>query len=444
MLIVACCIHYFARTALYSAEKQYLNDEVVIIQKLLNTYPGNLWAIHDEVQAVPIALKKASYHYFVKILTNHHEIITETRGVNALLDHAPFPVLQKHWQDNLRSWLYKNKHYLLISAPLSFKHHHDANIYIALDKTFQYNLLVRFRWLLLIFSIICIIVMSLLSIFVIKHSLQALDKVSNTATEIELNTLNKITDVDSWPNELKPVISAFNQMIDNLSHGFYKFKRSVMEMAHELKSPISNLVSENSVTLLQQRSVDEYQETIASNLEELRRVDQIVNDILFLAQSDAQKMELKREIFSANQEITMITDLFSAAMSEKNISVELRGDANVMMDKNLFGRLINNVLSNAIAYSHANTSINITIKKNSNTAEITIQDQGIGIAEDDIKHIFSNFYRTDIARCMNQKGNGLGLAIVYNIVKLHNAEVTINSQVGKGTLVIITNLSLSN
>ncbi len=74
--------------------------------------------------------------------------------------------------------------------------------------------------------------------------------------------------------------------------------------------------------------------------------------------------------------------------------------------------------------------------------EISIQDQGIGISKDDLKHVFNSFYRTEMARNMNQKGNGLGLAIAYNIVKLHQADITIESQINKGTQVKITKLPL--
>lgn len=236
-------------------------------------------------------------------------------------------------------------------------------------------------------------------------------------------------------DELIDLASAFNSMCDGLEISFNKLKQLSSDLAHELRTPINNLIGETELALSQTRNVEAYQKILISNLEESRRISQMVSGLLFLAKTENSQLIIEKKYFSADKLINSVCDFYSALAEEKLIRINCSGEGEVLADEVLFRRVINNLLSNAIKYTPENGEVKINISSShKKKTVITLSDTGVGIAELDLPFIFNRFYRSDKARSQSSGGLGLGLAIVKSIIELHGASIKITAELGKGTV----------
>jgi signal transduction histidine kinase len=217
-------------------------------------------------------------------------------------------------------------------------------------------------------------------------------------------------------------------------------KRFVSDSAHELRTPLSILkVGIETVTTGRSQTLEEYRQLTDDMLEEVDKLIDISDDLIFLAQSDSGKLDSRLDRIDISSICHKQIQLIEPYASKKMISIkeDLKKPSYIKGNKNQIKRLIVNLLKNALDYNRKDGKVFVSIKETKGMIILSISDTGIGILPGELKHIFKRFYKIDKSRSMHEGGSGLGLSIVKEIVDFHKAAINIKSEPEKGTKVIV-------
>lgn len=219
-------------------------------------------------------------------------------------------------------------------------------------------------------------------------------------------------------------------------------KRFISDAAHEIKTPLTIMKTNLEVTLRDKKlKTQDAKEALSSAITEIDKLNLFINKLLKKSRYQSGKNGLIKEKFSLTELIRKIeTELYPLAKA-KGISMKSKLDeVDINADKNMMSEMLTNLIENAIKYSNSKGKVDISLKNSAKFAKIQIKDNGIGIAKDDLQHIFEPFYRADKSRSKTEReGFGLGLSIVKDIVDKHHGTIKIESELSKGTII---NLSL--
>ena len=216
-------------------------------------------------------------------------------------------------------------------------------------------------------------------------------------------------------------------------------KQFIGNIAHELRTPLSIIKTHTEIALLDDGMTAELKQTLNSNIEELDRISEIINNLLSLS----ALIRPDRMTFSRVDLSIVVTDVIEkyarlAHVGGHTITVNKATDAYIWANETAIQQIVGNVLKNAISYTPRHGTITISTAPSPNGfVELSVQDSGIGIARKDLFRIFEPFYRTDQSRTRAQGGTGLGLAIVSELVKLHKGKINIRSAIGRGTTITV-------
>ncbi len=292
--------------------------------------------------------------------------------------------------------------------------------------------------------------------FLAHKALKPVDNITQTARMITSQNLNQRINPPRVKDEISRLIETFNEMISRLDQSFRQIKQFSSDASHELKTPLTVLKGEVEVMLRKERTSQEYQQTLKSNLEEINRMSQIVEDLLLLSKADTGQIRLNKEDINLTEILSEVVTQMDLLARSKKLHLSA---SNHYQDIHIFGdalrirELFMNLIENGIKYTEEGGSIHITLqeeypspaKNQSDRLEgeseryvkIVVSDTGIGIAEDDREKIFSRFFRVDKARSREQGGSGLGLSICKWIVEAHQGEIKVESELGKGSSFIV-------
>ena len=240
----------------------------------------------------------------------------------------------------------------------------------------------------------------------------------------------------SWPSELQPLAIAFDDMLKRLDDSFTRLSQFSADLAHELRTPVANMMGEAQVALTRERTATEYRETIESTIGECERLSRIVDNLLFVARVDAAREPIARKRFDARKAVEKIAAFYQTAAEDRHVTITCSGEGQIYADPDLFERAVGNLLDNALRFTPDRGSIQVAVSKHSNDFEVAISDNGCGIAAEHVPRVFDRFYRAESSRTSD--GAGLGLALVKSIVELHGGSASIQSEMGRGTTVKLT------
>lgn len=314
-----------------------------------------------------------------------------------------------------------------------------VTVRIALDYRFERRLLLGYRrklvWTLLAALIFC----SMIGRRIARRGVAPIHAISRVAANITSASLHSRLNAEGYPIEMAVLTQTFNAMLDRLEGSFSRLARFSADIAHELKTPISNITGEIEVTLTKPRPASEYTEVLGSNLEECGHITRIIDSLLFLAQCENPQTEVKKEKLNLQTEVRNIAEFYDAAASDQQLQLKLNAVANgwVAVEKTLFQRAIGNLIDNALKQTAAGGSIEVSVHTDPSkgVAEVQVRDTGRGIAADHLPFVFDRFYRVDDSRSKDSGGTGLGLALVKSIAIIHGGSVSIDSSLGVGTTV---------
>ncbi len=272
------------------------------------------------------------------------------------------------------------------------------------------------------------------ALFLVQATLSPVDEMVSTIGQINSETLKLRIKVPKTNDEIARLAETFNGMLAKLEKSFSSQRQIVQDISHELKTPLTILQGQQEVILKKDRDIDEYKDVLLSNLQEIEKMKQIVNNLLLLAKFDKEDLLLKMSGLNLNGLVHKICEDIKVLAMEKKINVQiLDHDKNMIVSGHeaYLSLALNNVLGNAVKYTQKG-SITITIKKFKNLAHIEINDTGIGISAEHLPYIFDRFYRVDKVRSSGE-GFGLGLSIAKSILDLHKGGIHVRSQLHQGT-----------
>lgn len=298
---------------------------------------------------------------------------------------------------------------------------------VAVDIAHHEHFMAAFRQTLWRFIALAAALVSLLGWIAVRRGLAPLQTIRQAAASVTANRLDYRLAVDAVPAELAELVETLNDMLARLEDSFQRLKDFSSDLAHELRTPVSNLMTQTQVALSRARNADEYRDVLASNAEEYERLARMIGDMLFLAQADNGLIVPKREPVDLAAEVRALFDFFDALAEEKALHLSLTGSGQVSGDKLMLRRALANLLSNAIRHTPAGGSIAVRIDKNSDGTTLAIENSGEPIPQEHLSRIFDRFYRADPSRHHSEEGAGLGLSITRSIIRAHGGEISARS-----------------
>lgn len=301
-------------------------------------------------------------------------------------------------------------------------------ITVATGINFHLHYLESFRNYLRIITVAACLIAILATWLAVHQGHAPIRRISREMRRIRSDQLHVRLEPEAVPTELVELATSFNGMLDRLEAVFRRLSDFSGDIAHELRTPITNLKTQTEVALSQSRGVEQYREILYSNLEEYERMAKMVSDMLFLAQADNNLLKPELVKIDLEAEIRNLFDYFGAWAEEREVGLELIGEQMCIQgDRLMIRRALSNVLSNAIRYTPAGQTVIVTLELAETRATVHVANPGPIIPADHLNRIFERFYRTDASRQRGAEGAGLGLAIAKSIVEAHGGAILASS-----------------
>ncbi|EPM47784.1 heavy metal sensor histidine kinase [Pseudomonas syringae pv. actinidiae ICMP 19071] len=269
--------------------------------------------------------------------------------------------------------------------------------------------------------------------WVVRRALRPLRAFRKVTALISARDLSHRMKMKGLPDELRDLAHAVNFMLHRLDGDVQQLAQFSDDLAHELRSPMNNLMGKAQVTLSRPRPSEEYKQALESCTEELERMSRMISQMLFLASVSQPAAPLPLEVIDLGEEAEKVAELFSSSAEDRDITLQVHGAAKVSGDKLMIQRAISNLLSNAIRHGLVGSVITITLDTHEDEVWLAVRNTGDGIDADHLPRLFDRFYRVHVSRARQQGGTGLGLAIVRSIMSLHEGQVTVQSEPGQFT-----------
>ncbi|HBI7013581.1 TPA: HAMP domain-containing protein [Clostridium perfringens] len=269
--------------------------------------------------------------------------------------------------------------------------------------------------------------------FIISRSItRPINKLMTKAKYISKGEYDKKIEINTDILEINDLINSINNLSQSIKEQENIRKRLTGDISHELKTPLTNIQSHLEAMI--DGIWEPTEERLLSVKEEAERLSSLVSDMQKLNKYDESSIKLKKDNVNISDIICFVIFQFSNLAKSKNIKIEYeKKNINLYFDKDKITQALVNILSNAIRYSNEGSTIFIEEKLKDNKVIISIEDQGIGISEEDLKYVFERFYRADKSRTRATGGTGIGLTIVKSIVSSHGGEVKLESKLGEGS-----------
>ncbi len=256
-----------------------------------------------------------------------------------------------------------------------------------------------------------------------------LHRLSNKIRNISSDQLDIRLEESKVPKELTELVSSFNTMIIRMEDVFERLSNFSADIAHELRTPITNIITQTEVSLSKARDVEEYREILYSNLEEYEHLSKMISDMLFLAQTDSGLIHPTFKRLRLVDEVKELFEYYEAFAEERNVEFQLHGECPGMQgDRDMLRRALSNLISNAIDHSSNENAVIIKLDSDDDSVVVTIENTGTEVTPEQLSRIFDRFYQADPSR--QREGAGLGLAIVKSIIEVHNGSINVSSENG--------------
>lgn len=349
----------------------------------------------------------------------------------ALMESRPFE--EKIHTGDLVAWSEGSATYRGIAAAAftSMPDMPPATALLAIDIGHHVEFMDAFRKSLWLAIAAGILLIALFGWLAARRGLRPLRNMARVAHGISANQLDRRLSLDEVPGELLGLATAFNQMLDRLQDSFRRLSDFSSDLAHELRTPISNLMTESQVVLSRARSAEEYREVLYSNLEEYDRLSRMIGDMLFLAKADHGLIVLRSGQVDLAREVSQLFEFYEALSEDSGIRLTLNGSGRVRGDDLMLRRALSNLLSNALRHTPRDGSISVEIAQGSNhETRIAVENTGKTIPPEHLPRLFDRFYQVDPSRHRTHEGAGLGLAITQSIVEAHGGRISAASENG--------------
>ena len=378
------------------------------------------------------------------LLGAHRDItalILDAAGQPLFAEPGPLPVpaaLANSTSTEVWQWQHHDHYFRGLSAAVTVPANSaPLRVILLLDSTPHmhfFSAVQRWFWMALVLSALF---SAGLGWLVARRGLLPLRQVTAVAASISAASLQERIPLAAVPLELQQLAASFNAMLARLDDAFMRLSNFSADIAHELRTPLSNLMTQTEVVLAQPRDSEAYQETLYANLDDCKRMARMIDDMLFLAKADNGLIVLEQQPVALDVEVEKLFEYYRLLADERGIRLQLHGHAVVRGDVLMLHRALSNLLSNALRYTPAGASIQVELEQNANGSELRLSNPGPTIAGEHLERLFDRFYRADPARREGSPHNaGLGLAITRSIIHAHQGQIHCTSVAGKTTFCV--------
>ena len=269
---------------------------------------------------------------------------------------------------------------------------------------------------------------------IIKKALSPVAKISNTATEIQKNgDFSKRIEIDNGQDEIHKMANAFNEMLNSLENFYLHEKQFSSDVSHELRTPVSVILTESQYSLEYVDNIEEARDSFSVIQRQAKRMSELINQIMELSKIEKQT-DIPSDRINFSETVEKILGDYKNLFAEKNIEMAKKIEENIYIigDKIMIERLFDNLLNNAMKFTK--DKINVKLYSEEERCVLEIEDNGIGISEQDKELIWKRFYQVNDSRNKKiNKGFGLGLFLVSKIIEQHGAVIDVEGSLNEGT-----------
>ncbi len=401
--------------------------------------------LYDSLKLITKQIQNSNQETLTSVLTD----IYESLNVNICLyydDHQQYSIgnfnhnkkldraMHELYHQQISKVNVRDLHYQTIGSKINLENHHNVYLFIQKDIAKQDVLITK----IVITTVLFIFIIGGMIFLVIADVIvKPIEKLTNATNELANGNYDTVV-VTSGKDEISKLGQSFNYMIQCLEKTEQSRQQFISDVSHEFQTPLTSI--QGFATILKEENLtqEQYQEYANIIINESERLSKLSKNMLQLTMMDQEDL-LETSYYSLTTQLTRVIATLQESAKHKNILVMHdfpKKDIQICADENKLEQVWINVIGNAIKYTNPNGKVNIELTKNTKTVEVSIQDTGIGIAKENLPHIFKRFYREDKSRSIG--GNGLGLSIVKRIVDLHHGNIRVNSTVQVGSTFTIT------
>ena len=272
-----------------------------------------------------------------------------------------------------------------------------------------------------------------LGLLLLRRGLTPLRDLARAMAGIDPRSLDQRMSADHVPAELKEPVQALNAMLARLEDSFARLSQFSADLAHEIRTPLHNLLGSNSLALNQSRSAAEYQEVLVSNIEEYERLNRMAENLMFLARAEHGQRPLQLHVLDLGEVGDGLCEYFEALAEDRQLRLDNQLGGPLTADLQLLQRALGNLLANAVRHAQPSSTVRLLRHDDAEYGWIGVHNLGPAIDPQHIDKLFDRFYRVDPSRAQPGDSGGLGLAIVHSIMHLHGGQVRVVSN-DSGTL----------
>jgi len=314
----------------------------------------------------------------------------------------------------------------------------SAQLTLFLDITHHQHFLQRMQQLIWLTVGLSALATALLGAWAARSGLRPLRQMGEVASKVSARSLTTRLPAEQMPVELAQLAQTVNAMLERLDDAFQRLSAFSADIAHELRTPLSNLLTHTQVTLTRPRGLEEYREALHSNLEELQWMAQLVNDMLYLAKADHGLLMPSRQYLDLHDEADALIEYYAPLAEDAGVTLSREGMASLEGDRHMLRRALSNLLDNALRFTPPAGEIRVNIQVHDHRVQLQVANTGEPIDPSLLPRLFDRFYRADPARREGSSEHaGLGLAITRSIVQAHGGNIRAES-VGGWTRFVIS------
>jgi two-component system, OmpR family, sensor kinase len=267
----------------------------------------------------------------------------------------------------------------------------------------------------------------------VSHALRPIENISAAAVKISAGDLSQRISIAETESELGQLAAVLNSTFARLESAFAQQQQFTSDAAHELRTPVSVMLTQAQTALNRERTAPEYRETVESCRRAAQRMRRLIESLLALARLDAGQEVLKRLRFDFAKTIADCIEAIRPLAYERGVKISVEVEPLEMTgDSERLAQVITNLLANAIQYNRTDGEVRVILESQNGMAVLTVSDTGQGIVAEDLPRVFERFYRADKSRSTG--GNGLGLAISKAVVEAHGGTIEVSSEENIGTI----------
>ncbi|MBN1684206.1 MAG: heavy metal sensor histidine kinase [Gammaproteobacteria bacterium] len=427
LMVISTASYYLLNKKFNEAASKFLKSEIDVIGALLKEHVGNWDALNQEIVWRP----QGNNYQFLAQITLGKKLARITPTMIEKFRGSIWPEIsaqsQSPYSDMVK--LYRQgRIYQVMTGSVTTPAGQTFIIKLAYDVTQNQEILNVFLGDLLLITVIGILIASFSSWFFIRFGLSPLKNFTAFLLKIDPKKHNERIDVERLPSELKPLAESFNKLLEKIEKNFDQLTTFSSNIAHELRTPINNLMLETEVILKHTDDQKKIELLLSSSLEEYQRLSKIIEKLLFLARADSDSLALSRASLDLSEELNKVIEFLQAFAEEKNMKIVYHGSGKLFADSTLLRQAFSNILTNAIKYGNPNTDIRVIINSDNEFVKIHVINESTDISDEHIQKLSERFYRIDAHRSTKTGGVGLGLSIVQSIMKAHDGRLEFSNK----------------